>query len=237
MRTLVIGDIHGAYLALLQVMERAQVTPYDLLIFLGDYADRGKETPQVLDYLIALQQTHQVICLRGNHDALCCDFLLGKHMSELWRSHGGKATEEAYKNYCKEDKQPHIDFLQSLKNYILDRENRLFLHAGFTDQGGVEQEFFVENFYWDRTLWELALATPEGLDPTDRYFPKRLSLYKEIYIGHTPTLRFGTDQPMMRHNVWNLDTGAGFNGRVTMMDIHTKAFWQSDPIPSLYSTR
>ena len=237
MRTLVIGDIHGAYLALLQVMERAQVTPDDLLIFLGDYADRGKETPQVLDYLIALQQTHQIICLRGNHDALCCDFLLGKPMSQLWRSHGGKATEEAYKNYSKEDKQPHIDFLQSLKNYILDGENRLFLHAGFTDQGGVEQEFFVENFYWDRTLWELALATPEGLDPTDGYFPKRLSLYKEIYIGHTPTLRFGTDQPMMRHNVWNLDTGAGFNGRVTMMDIHTKAFWQSDPIPSLYSTR
>lgn len=237
MRTLVIGDIHGAYLALSQVMQRAAVTAEDLLIFLGDYADRGVQTPQVLDYLIALQQTHQVICLRGNHDALCCDFLLGKHMSELWRSHGGKATEEAYKNYSKEDKQPHIDFLQSLKNYILDRENRLFLHAGFTDQGGVEQEFFVENFYWDRTLWELALATPEDLDPTDRYFPKRLSLYKEIYIGHTPTLRFGTDQPMMRHNVWNLDTGAGLNGRLTMMDIHTKAFWQSDPIPSLYSTR
>ena len=42
---------------------------------------------------------------------------------------------------------------------------------------------------------------------------------------------------MMRHNVWNLDTGAGFNGRVTMMDIDTKIFWQSDPIPSLYSIR
>ena len=98
MRTLVIGDIHGAYMALLEVLERAKVTPDDLLIFLGDYADRGKHTPQVLDYLIALQQTHQVICLRGNHDALCCDFLLGKPMSELWRSHGGKATEEAYKD-------------------------------------------------------------------------------------------------------------------------------------------
>ena len=237
MRTLVIGDIHGAHAALLEVLERARVTPDDLLIFLGDYADRGKHTPEVLDELIALQQTHQVIYLRGNHDALCCDFLLEKPMSQLWRSHGGKATEEVYKNYSKEDKQPHIDFLQSLKNYILDGENRLFLHAGFTDQGGVEQEFFVENFYWDRTLWELALATPEDLDPTDRYFPKRLSLYKEIYIGHTPTLRFGTDQPMMRHNVWNLDTGAGFNGRVTMMDIDTKIFWQSDPIPSLYSIR
>ena len=90
MRTLVIGDIHGAYAALLEVLERAQVTPHDQLIFLGDYADRGKHTPQVLDKLIALQQTHQVIYLRGNHDALCCDFLLGKPMSDLWRSHGAR---------------------------------------------------------------------------------------------------------------------------------------------------
>ena len=49
MRTLVIGDIHGAYAALLEVLERARVTPDDLLIFLGDYADRGKHTPEVLD--------------------------------------------------------------------------------------------------------------------------------------------------------------------------------------------
>ena len=196
MRTLVIGDIHGAYAALLEVLERARVTADDLLIFLGDYADRGKHTPEVLDELIALQQTHQVIYLRGNHDALCCDFLLGKPMSDLWRSHGGKATEEAYRLYTKEDKQPHIDFLQSLKN-------------------------------WDRTLWELALATPEDMPPTDPYYPKRLSLYKEIYIGHTPTLNYGTDTPMCRHHIWNLDTGAGFNKRLTIMDIETKAYWQA----------
>ena len=229
MRTLVIGDIHGAYAALLEVLERARVTPDDLLIFLGDYADRGKHTPEVLDELIALQQTHQVIYLRGNHDALCCDFLLGKPMSDLWRSRGGKATEEAYRDYTKEDKQPHIDFLQSLKNYLLDGQNRLFLHAGFTDRGGVKYEFFTENFYWDRTLWELALATPEDLPPTDPYYPKRLTLYKEIYIGHTPTLNYGTDQPMCRYHIWNLDTGAGFTGRVTLMDIDTKEYWQSDP--------
>ena len=230
MRTLVIGDIHGAYYPLLQVMERAGVTPEDQLIFLGDYADKGKHTPEVLDKLIALQQTHQVIYLRGNHDALCCDFLLGKPMSDLWRSRGGKATEEAYRDYTKEDKQPHIDFLQSLRNYLLDEQNRLFLHAGFTDRGGVAHEFFQENFYWDRTLWELALATSEDMSPSDPYYPKRLTLYKEIYIGHTPTLNYGTDQPMCRHHIWNLDTGAGFRHRLTIMDIDTKEYWQSSMI-------
>ena len=52
MRTLVIGDIHGALIALQQVLQRAQITPKDHLIFLGDYADGWSQTPQVLDFLI-----------------------------------------------------------------------------------------------------------------------------------------------------------------------------------------
>ena len=65
---------------------------------------------------------------------------------------------------------------------------------------------------------------------SDPYYPKRLTLYKEIYIGHTPTLNYGSVQPMCRHHIWNLDTGAGFIGRVTLMDIETKEYWQSDPV-------
>ena len=59
MRTLVIGDIHGAYKALLQVLELAKITTNDHLIFLGDIADRWSETPKVYDFLIDLQKTHQ----------------------------------------------------------------------------------------------------------------------------------------------------------------------------------
>jgi serine/threonine protein phosphatase 1 len=39
---------------------------------------------------------------------------------------------------------------------------------------------------------------------------------------------------MNRCNVWNVDTGAGFNGPLTMMDIETKAHVQSDKLISLY---
>jgi serine/threonine protein phosphatase 1 len=35
-------------------------------------------------------------------------------------------------------------------------------------------------------------------------------------------------------NVWNIDTGAGFHGKLTALDISTKEFWQSDPVPALY---
>jgi serine/threonine protein phosphatase 1 len=35
-------------------------------------------------------------------------------------------------------------------------------------------------------------------------------------------------------NVWNIDTGAAFTGKLTIMDIDTRQFWQSDPVKNLY---
>jgi len=58
--------------------------------------------------------------------------------------------------------------------------------------------------------------------------------FEEIFIGHTPTTKQGTDQPLTIFNITNLDTGAGHSGRLTIMDIDSRAFWQSDPLPELY---
>ena len=55
-RKLVIGDIHGGLRAVHQIFERAKVTTDDTLIFLGDYVDGWSESPQVLDFLIALNK-------------------------------------------------------------------------------------------------------------------------------------------------------------------------------------
>ena len=67
-------------------------------------------------------------------------------------------------------------------------------------------------------------------------YPKRLTLYKEIYIGHTPVSRIQKTTPVQMANVWNVDTGAAFKGPLTIMDVDTKEFWQSEPLPSLYPT-
>ena len=69
-RTLVIGDIHGGLKALKQVLERAEATANDTLIFLGDYVDGWSESPQVLDFFIELRANQNCILLRGNHDEL-----------------------------------------------------------------------------------------------------------------------------------------------------------------------
>lgn len=233
-RTLVIGDIHGGLLALQQVIRGAAVSPTDKIIFLGDYVDGWSQSPQVLDFLIDLNRTHQCVFMRGNHDDLLCQWLQGADDNDLWNQHGGSVTIAAYEDVTDETRQKHIIFLDSLKNYYLDSQNRLFVHAGFTSLHGVTVEHFPRFLFWDRTLWETALALDPEMKPDNLSYPRRLLLYSEIYIGHTPVTRIGETVPVQRANVWNMDTGAAFNGPLTIMDVNSKQFWQSDPLPNLY---
>jgi serine/threonine protein phosphatase 1 len=232
-RTLVIGDIHGGLQALLQLFDRASVTQDDELIFLGDYVDGWSESPAVLDFLIGLHRTHNCVCVRGNHDDLLMEWLKGKD-NELWYQHGGDSTILAYSKIPTEMKHKHIEFLESLKNYHHDDQNRLFVHAGFTNMHGVSLEHYPRLLFWDRSLWETAVALDKSLDAGDLRYPKRLAIYKEIYIGHTPVTKIGESVPTRMGNVWNIDTGAAFRGKLSMIDIGSKQFWQSDPLPELY---
>ncbi len=233
-RTLVIGDIHGALKALIQILDRAKVTPQDHLIFLGDYVDGWSDAAETVDYLIQLKSTHNCTFIRGNHDELANDWLKKGKDNPNWLMHGGQVTADSYKPYNKETRQIHISFNDSLENYYIDNQNRLFLHAGFTNLKGVHFEYFSKMFYWDRTLWELALSIDPLLTKEDQNFPKRLQQYKEIYIGHTPVTRIGKTEPVRAVNVWNIDTGAAFKGPLTILDVDTKEFWQSDPVYKLY---
>lgn len=233
-RTLVIGDIHGGLRALQQILEKASVTKNDTLIFLGDYVDGWSESPQVLDLLIELGKNQTCVFIRGNHDELALHWLQKNHDNPLWYEHGGGATVLAYSKVDETTKQKHIDFLLNLVNYHLDSKNRLFVHAGFTSMNGVTHEHFHKMFYWERTLWETALALDKSMKKDNIFYPKRLTLYNEIYIGHTPVTKIGKTTPIQMANVWNVDTGAAFLGPLTILDIDTKEFWQSNPLPELY---
>jgi len=233
-RTLVIGDIHGGLRALLQVFERASVSEHDRLIFLGDYVDGWSQSAQVMDYVMSLSDRQACIFIKGNHDVWCEEWLRTGNADSKWLFHGGKETVESYTAFDTTAKQRHLNFLERMKYYEIDEVNRLYIHAGFTSMHGPQQEFYSTNFGWDRTLWEMALAMDKRIKKNSVLFPKRLKLFHEIYIGHTPTLYFDEDIPMQGCNVWNIDTGAAFRGKLTVMDIDTKQFWQSDPVTSLY---
>ena len=236
MRTLVIGDIHSGLKALKQVLQRAGANKKDRLIFLGDYVDGWSEAVETIAFLILLNKSHNCCFLRGNHDALCYDWMVQRVENPMWLHHGGAATVASYAEIKSGLMETHMKFFEQLVDYHLDKENRLFLHAGFTNIKGVEHEYFTKTFYWDRTLWEMALALNPGLEKDDPLYPKRLLHYKEIFIGHAPVTRLGKTSPQRAANVWNIDTGAAFRGPLSIIDADTKEIWQSDPVYSFYPT-
>ena len=175
--------------------------------------------------LMKLKQTNPCVFLRGNHESLTLDWMHTHNENLQWLSHGGLATVAAYRTISNEEKQEHRSFLEDLAYYHLDDENRLFVHGGFTNQRGVEAEFFKEYLCWDRTLWEMALAINPKIPEDDLMYPKRLKNYKEIFIGHTPVTHCGFTIPTQAAKVWNIDTGAAFQGKVSIMDVDSKEFY------------
>ncbi len=233
-RTLVIGDIHGGYEGLFQVMQRAEVNHSDNLIFLGDYVDGWSDSPKVIEYLLELQTSNNCIFLKGNHESLFLDYLQSGKKNLLWESHGGLSTLNSYANMSKNILKRHTDFLSNLKHYHIDEQNRLFVHAGFTNLRGVQAEFFKEYLLWDRTLWEMVVCMDSSMDTGSEMYPSRLKHYKEIYIGHTPVSNLGFSTPTNFANVWNIDTGAAYKGCVSILDVNTKEYWQSASLADLY---
>ncbi|MBT8395280.1 MAG: serine/threonine protein phosphatase [Bacteroidia bacterium] len=234
MRTLVIGDIHGGLKALIQLLDRAKVKESDTLIFVGDYVDGWSESSFTIRFLIDLSKTNYCIFIKGNHDVWCENWLREGTTFDTWLFHGGKETIESYTAISEKEKQEHLSFLEEMKLYHIDDHKRLFVHAGFVSMHGPEREYSETNLYYDRTLWEMALALDKHLDEGSILFPKRLKLFNEIYIGHTPTINFNSYEPMNAQNVWNVDTGAAFYGKLSCMDIDTKEVFQSDQVQTFY---
>lgn len=233
-RIFVIGDIHGAYKALNQVLDRANLKKDDRLIFLGDYVDGWSESSKVIQRLIELSNTHDCLFIRGNHDALFQEWLETKTENRLWLRNGGGSTIASYNKFSKAELDKHHMFLSNLQNYYIDDDQRLFVHGGFTKLSGPKNEYYDYVFYWDRTLWETAVATDPNLAKDDPRFPERFTHFKEIFIGHTPVTRLGETKPFKALNVWNADTGAGFDGPLSMLEVNTKEVIQSDPVKELY---
>ncbi len=234
MRTIVIGDIHSGLKALEQLIARIELRKEDTLIFLGDYVDGWSEAVETVRFLIELQKQYHCIFLKGNHDELVYNWLMDGVENPMWLAHGGEASKMSYTGQPLEVLDAHKRFYQELENYYIDNNNRLFVHAGFTHLKGVAHEYFTKSFYWDRTLWELALSLHSSIDTDHEYYPSRLKNYSEIFIGHTPVTRINKDKPFLAANVWNLDTGAAFKGTISALDVDSKKLWQSDPVHLFY---
>jgi len=105
--------------------------------------------------------------------------------------------------------------------YYIDNQNRCFVHAGFNRSTPFySQEEY--NYYLDRSLWMQAMALKN-----ENSEEGPLSGFSRIYIGHTSTTQWNSTVPLKAFEIINLDTGAGKNGKLTIMNLDNQEFWQS----------
>lgn len=247
MRTLAIGDIHGTYKALKQCLERSGFDyKNDTLISMGDVVDGYPESFECVEELLKISN---LIPIKGNHDEWFREFTVTDFHPYYW-TYGGRGTLISYLKYAEKEgryfasgsgyksalestdvPQSHQGFFANQKHYYIDSKRRCFVHGGFKRKLPFKEQD-PKDYYWDRTLWAEAQES-KGLDLSAKEF-YMASRFKEIYIGHTPTTHQDTDQPMKCYNIFNIDTGAGHSGRLTILDVDTKDYWQSDKITELY---
>ncbi|MFT3978997.1 MAG: metallophosphoesterase [Ferruginibacter sp.] len=233
-RTFAIGDIHGALKALQQLLHRISPEVNDHFIFLGDYVDGWPQSAEVIQFLMDFSNRYKCVFVKGNHDTDCEEWLINGMPKKDWLFHGGQMTMDGYGKFSEEQRKQHLEFFNRMHDYYVDEDNRLFIHAGFSSMYGPVHEHYGNNYKWDRTLWEMALTMDKRVKKHPKLYPKRLLLFKEIYIGHTPTLNYDVEVPMNGCNVWNVDTGAAFYGKLSAINIDSKEIFQSDTVMSLY---
>lgn len=243
LRTLVVGDIHGALKSLQDVLIKCKYEPdNDRIIFVGDYVDGWGESAELVDYLIGIYNKAnfnykgrpKVIFIRGNHDVWCQDWLNTGVTPMLWTEQGGRATLDSYVRTGLLVEQSHKDFFNNLTDWFIDEENRIYIHGGWAyreDKFPISAQWKRQvglECHWDRSLLEGArscAATYQGASF------KGTNMFKVVYIGHTATI---SHLPEKFGNLWNVDSGCGWSGKLTILDVDTEEYWQSEYSKDLY---
>lgn len=233
MKTFVLGDIHGAHKALVQCLDRSGFNrDLDRLIVLGDVCDGYPDVKQSIDELLRIKHCDYII---GNHDLWVLDWALNGIEKSIWLTQGGMNTAASYEEQSMP--QEHIDLLANA-HWFIEFDRKLFVHGGIDPEKAIG-EHDLQYLTWDRDLVKNAWRM------TDQDPGYKFSTYEEIFVGHTPTQQFSRiqifnksmpgDEPLFLCNVIMMDTGAGWSDKLTIMDVHTHEFWQSDPTLALYS--
>lgn len=202
MRTIVIGDIHGCYYELKELMdylktEKKYNPDSDKLVFLGDYIDRGEDSRLVIRFVRNLQENNpNVIALMGNHEDMAISYFDGDRFSS-WEYNGYEHTIKSYKNHMDELKDD-IEWMRGLPLYHED-DNFIYVHAGIDLYSPMEKQS-RNTLLWVRD--EFIYSYKE--------YPKR------IIFGHTPQI--GKPYLTFTKNIC-IDSGCCFGGALTALII------------------
>ncbi len=208
-RTIAIGDIHGHASALAAIISAVEPQPQDTLVFLGDYIDRGPDSQRVLQLILGLIDCCQVVPLLGNHEEMLLQVHRFGNSVSAWLEHGGDATLRSYDSSEQLEGIPatHLHLLGTLRRYY-ETESHFFMHANYAPNWRLDQHDSKTS------LW---------LPLTD--LPRRHYSGKTAVVGHTPQ---GDGRILDIGYLLAIDTGCGFGGLLTALDVDTGQMWQVD---------
>lgn len=217
-RLYAIGDIHGRLDLLTQLLEQIgemeTASPSDraILVFLGDYIDRGPDSRGVIELLLnGLPENFEPVFLRGNHEEMLWETLQSHEYFHFWALNGGIATARSYGVQIADDvpvhlldsvaisrdlveavPQSHKDFIEALQ-IRAEAGDYLFVHAGIRPNVPIE-----------------AQTDRDCLLIRNEFLSFQGDFGKIVVHGHTPV-----PEPESLHNRIGVDTGAFHTGRLT----------------------
>jgi serine/threonine protein phosphatase 1 len=224
-RTLVISDIHGCYEAFVTLLKKIKFSPKtDQLILLGDYIDRGNQSKEVLKHVMRMVEDGEAIALRGNHDQLFLELIIGNHSlhEAKFLEYGGVQTINSYcgtrynledlqdkcimekaKTYILKNYKDHIKFLDKLLLYYEDTHH-IYVHAGLNPFYYNWREQPEKDFIWIR----------------DAFVKHPTIVEKTVVFGHTQTGHIhGTGDIWFGGDKIGIDGGCAYGSQLNCLEI------------------
>lgn len=213
------GDIHGCADLLKKMFTVIDAdilrNPMDrsIEVYLGDYIDRGPDSRQTLDLLIARGQSRETVFLRGNHEACCLDVLRDPAQLDKWRQFGGLQTLMSYgvRPLFNPTASEQIDLIREL-NRVMPRDHIAFLQ-------GLKPSFECGDFFFVHAGVRPGIPLHKQRETDllwirDDFLDSNEDFGKFVVHGHTPV-----HAPDIRWNRANIDTGAYATGNLTLLTI------------------
>ncbi|HWT02099.1 MAG TPA: metallophosphoesterase family protein [Pyrinomonadaceae bacterium] len=201
-RTIVVGDIHGCYDELRDLLDKAALGPTDRVVSVGDLVVKGEKNREVLDLFIDDERFSAVL---GNHD---------RALRRYWRGEGvalKESQERARAELAAADEARYSAYIQSLP-LTIDLGSHLVVHAGVRPGVALAAQS-VEDLTELRTLGD-DRTSREGVPWYERYDGAQTVLF-----GHWPA-----PGPRRGPRAIGLDTGCVYGFQLTAYVIETGEF-------------
>jgi protein phosphatase len=214
----IIGDVHGCHSELVALLgELGYAIGDDGLmakppegrraVFVGDYCDRGPDTPSVLRLAMSMEAAGDAICLPGNHDVKLSRALKGRDVKV---THGLDASLAQLEGEAPGFREEVADFLQKLVSHVVLDEGRLVVaHAGMKEAYQGRSSARVRDFalYGETTGETDEYGLQVRVDWAADYRGSAAVIY-----GHTTVV-----EPKWVNDTIDIDTGCVFGGRLTAL--------------------